>query len=212
MRAFYPICIPTRTLYPRKRLFERATDLWLSNSDAACVVVCDRIFAYNLLQREPNKTWISHLTIARRRGANLATMALKSVQHHQIEKKVRVATWDEVGRNRNFFIVRRRIRQLIHNDIAFAKIMKNFVQQYVRGFTAWERGQAEFYEYLYLTNEVALSIFMTEIQGFCTEIWEPHEEAERDPLSWLYEFRADIVASIADAKTLCRKQITIPWP
>jgi hypothetical protein len=106
-----------------------------------------------------------------------------------------IVYWDQVADSDNYKRFSARMRSVFLSEKTLASELRKFVKLRVDrfGLGAEPDREADF-EREYLLSEVCMSVFCTEVLGYCHEIWErPPAPQIPDPVKLLYNRFADVV-------------------
>ena len=211
LRLFLPICLYARSVYRTRKGMQAVFSQYLPTASAALVLVCDDLHALNqlMVQRYRDSTSAQHA--ARAQGARTVRQVynvLDRMKH--AETDVAVHAWRELAEDPRFSILLQKIRSLHREDVAFARLVASFVGRHNEILRRVLHPDAMGIELNYLLNEIAMSIFVTEVLGFNTEVWEAAPKRDMpDPLAFLYQNRSALLAELLQKHHLSRQMLLV---
>jgi hypothetical protein len=197
-RYFIPVCLYPHTKY---RTHAGATALFQKyelRSHEYLIVVADRLLVLDRLVT--GRYWsLASATVKARREAEQVLKLIKRTSHQEgAQSRGRIVYWDQIAEAAEFSAFASRLRQDVLEDDMLAGKIDEFVIRRVTRFGLGSAPERERnYEREYLLSEVCMSVFCTEVLGFCNEVWERPPAADiPDPLKLLYRDRPELVARV----------------
>lgn len=143
---------------------------------------------------------------AKRAGTNNRNMYRKLLPNSATELLV----WNDVARRPDFRRFHDAVKNLYVVDAPFALALKRFVS-FQQKRSRWDlTGDNETIEHEYLLSEIAMSIIVTEVDGYTCEIWDQQELPNFDPIRYLYDERSVFLLNALGVTRLRRTVLLLP--
>ncbi len=204
---FVPICLYTHNLTQREPC-RRLIEEFIRRDASALMVIADGPHAYNLQLRGYRPE-----TAARR--ARIAGMNLHNMLHNVMKQtggaNLQASQWEPVFQETRC--------QALFGDVERAFTMIPDLREIAERFIRFQARRAEWspqdsthaLEWSYLTEEVTMSIYATEIRGYSCEFWEDERgPTSPDPLGHLYTNHPELVRAWVNKDSLSRKLFRLP--
>jgi hypothetical protein len=205
-RYFVPVCLYPHTKYRTARgvttLFER----YKLSSREYLIVVADRLLVLDRLVTGRYFTVNSAIGKARKEAQQVASLIKRIAQKVGANASGRIVYWDDVANSAEFSGFASRLREAVLADDFLAQAVEEFIDRRVTRFgLGGDPDREREYERDYLLSEVSMSVYCTEVLGFCNEVWErPPAPDVPDPIKILYEHRPELVMRVT-ARPAARK-------
>jgi tRNA-dependent cyclodipeptide synthase len=204
---FIPICLYAKTFYRRKKNMKYIFSKYIQSSEAAMILICDDLHAYNLIIRGNCSSIDEAFKKARSQGENLHAMILNVHRQFTEVKNLSIVKWNDIASQNKYIELFQNLKSTLEQDEDLAAVVKEFVTSHVRKFY-WRRDNKEAtkWEERYLLEEITMSIYVTEILGYPRELWEiaPNPDFP-DPIGYLYKNKSAIVQKLVGKKVLARR-------
>ena len=197
-RYFVPVCLYPHTKY---RTASGVTSLFEKYRLVSCeylIVVADQLLVLDRLVTGRYFTINSAIAKARQEAKQVASLIRRVAQKSRASGFGRVVFWDEIAETSEFSEFGLRLRDAVLKDELLSRAIQEFVERRVGRFGLGSNpDQEREHEREYLLSEVCMSVYCTEVLGFCQEIWErPPAPEIPDPLKLLYQFRPNLVTGV----------------
>lgn len=211
-KVFVPICLYRDGFFLDKENLRYFLHSFTDFSEIVFLIV-DSLYANDLIIKDKAKDDIEAKFIANKRGQellvyveNVTTSFVK--RSNKISKRYKIVRWDDfasLGQYKNLY---NKFSTEIKNDIEFMSYCDEFVMYNLKKLTTSISQHKIELEREYLFGEIVMSIYISELLGFGTTIWEktPHPEMI-DPINILYSKKSDLLFRILQTKNYLRKQI-----
>jgi tRNA-dependent cyclodipeptide synthase len=197
-RYFVPVCLYPHTRYRTAlgvtTLFER----YMLSSREYLIIVADRLLVLDRLVTGRYFTVNSAISKARKEAKQVVSLIRRIAQKVGANATGRIVYWDDVAETAEFSEFASRLRGAVLTDDFLAPAIEEFIDRRVKRFGLGSDPYREReYERDYLLSEVCMSVYCTEVLGFCNEVWErPPPLDIPDPLKLLYEHRPELVTRV----------------
>jgi tRNA-dependent cyclodipeptide synthase len=197
-RYFVPVCLYPHTKYRTAEGVAALFEKYLLSSREYLVIVADRLLVLDRLVTGRYFTVNSAISKARSEAKQVVSLIRRIAQKTGADTIGRIVYWDDVAETAEFFEFASRLRQAVLADDFLAQAIEDFIDRRVKRFGAGSDPDREReYERDYLLSEVCMSVYCTEVLGFCNEVWErPPPPDIPDPLRLLYQHRPELVTRI----------------
>lgn len=204
--VFIPICLYSKSFYFQRRNIYTLLEEYITKYDRALIVLADDLWAYNHIIKGGGRNINDALQIARQRGNELASMVSRCISNRHIATHIEIRRWNEIILNPEFQAVQRVIDRLYSEHDGFRDIVSNFIEFNLSRFNVDEDQEKHYYEMRYIIEEIAMSIYCTEVLGYHTELWEKETDSP-DPIKFVYQYLPDKILQISTAHVPKRQLI-----
>lgn len=203
---FIPICLYAKTAYKRKENMQYIFSKYIQQSKTSLILICDDLHAYNLIIMNRCSSIDEAFKKAKSQCENLQAMISNIHKRFNNKDNVRIAKWNDLTRENKYIRLFDGLRRFVKQDKKLREIVDEFVALHVQKFLWRIDQEALKWEERYLLEEIAMSIYVTEILGYPRELWEtPPNPKFPDPIGYLYETRTDLIQMLVGNTTLNRK-------
>lgn len=212
-QVFMPICLYQKSVFARREEMVRTLGHYVADATGVLLLVCDTIHAYNLMLLGKAATFESAMGKALRRGEGVFRMARRVLRQVDHRERVVIMRWDELANEERYAAVRRQVERYAESELDFGAEIELFVQASLRKVYKSVPHVDEVWERRYVLDEVAMTVFVTELLGYWREVWEvvPGEQAP-DPIGFLYNRRPDLVSALTGKQNLERRLEVLSVP
>lgn len=203
--GFLPICSYSNRLRSRKGAGE-AVDFLTGNFASAALVIADELQHINLRLRgvETNEA-LKNSNIA---ASNSAIM-YESIVRSRGLSNILVTRLSVVRQKSDFRRIEHDVLRALYSVARFEEEANRFVSWSSRRFGWVDSSNNRKLEREYLNLELVTSIYMAEIAGYPTEVWEEIGSTSPDPLTVAYgSARAELLEALGKT-TLARKLVSL---
>jgi len=185
--CFIPVCFYETSLFSRKDTTRRILEKYVNPSRPAFVLVCDTIYAYNLMIWDRCPSYNEALAKAHRRGFSASRMLCNLRKILNYDDCLSIKRWDDVTNTDTYLNVHERVLDLYQKGGKFTAEVDRFVDASLVRFMKRRTEARSRWEVKYVLGEVAMSIVVTELYGYPLELWEfvPNSCAP-DPIGLVY--------------------------
>jgi hypothetical protein len=205
---FIPMCLYATSFYYQKRNIEYLFDNYISNYKHCLIVIADDLRAYNQIIKNLEENIDDALNSSRKKGDEIKNLVVNSLKDKE-GSDILIKKWVDFKQNSEFI----KIKEIVSNEIRINNSFKDVIHEFIlfnlRKFDVQEDLESKYYEHQYILEEIAMSIFATEILGYSTELWEKAPTNSPDPIKFLYENSPDIVKKITGKSQLNRILTTL---
>jgi hypothetical protein len=194
-RYFVPVCLYPHTRYRTDSGSAALFEKYEFRSHKYLIVVADRLLVLDRLMTGRYSTVSSAIHKARQEAKQIVSLIKRISYKAQAQAQGRIIFWDEIAQTAEFGAFAQLLRDLVLADHMLSAAIEEFVDRRVKRFGLGNAPDRERdYEREYLLSEVCMSVFCTEVLGFCTEVWERPPACDMpDPLKLLYDHRPQLV-------------------
>lgn len=185
---------------------------YVKSAAASTILICDDLHALNQLMVLRYKDEESALRSARLQGDRMRKQVINSLRRIGIDTDtdIRVLTWQQATNTKAFASLFKNIARMVESDDETRQMLESFVSRHNAILRRSLHENAETLERDYILNEIAMSIFMTEIEGYPAELWEAAPDPGLpDPLRFLYSHKASYLKQLTGKQELKRRLIVI---
>lgn len=197
-RYFVPVCLYPHTKYRTAAGVTALFEKYIVEAREYLIVVADRLLVLDRLVTGRYFTVDSAVIKARREAEQVSSLIERIARKAGAGASGRVVFWDEVAETAEFGEFAPRLRQAVSADGFLAGAIEEFIDRRVTRFGSGSSPDRErAHERDYLLSEVCMSVYCTEVLGFCNEVWErPPAPDIPDPLKLLYAHRPELVSGV----------------
>jgi hypothetical protein len=197
-RYFVPVCLYPHTKYRTAVGVATLFEKYILSSREYLIIVADRLLVLDRLVTGRYFTVNSAISKARKEAKQIVSLIRRIAQKVGANATGKVVYWDDVAGTAEFSEFASRLRGAVLTDVFLAQAIEEFIDRRVKRFGLGSDPDREReYERDYLLSEVCMSVYCTEILGFCNEVWErPPAPDIPDPLKLLYEHRPQLVTRV----------------
>lgn len=206
---FIPICLYNQSFYFQKKNIEYLYTHFLKNYPKSLLFIADDLKAYNFLIKDEKIDRNIALEIARKQGTEIKNMVENTLKKFN-DKSVRITKWIDLEETLAFKTIFQNVKNEIKTDSDLEIIVEQFIKYNLHKFGVNKNSESKIYERLYIHSEIAMSIFITEVLGYPTELWDKLPEINSpDPLKYLFENKRDVIKRITGKTNLDRRLLTL---
>jgi tRNA-dependent cyclodipeptide synthase len=197
-RYFVPVCLYPHTKYRTHGGVTTLFEKYALRSHGYLIVIADRLLVLDRLVTGRYWSLASAVAKARQEAEQIRRLVTRVAHKTGAQSNGRIVYWDEIAGTAEFSALAGRLRQEILDDELLAGEIDEFVTRRVTRYGLGSAPEQERdYEREYLLSEVCMSVYCTEVLGFCSEVWErPPAAAVPDPLKLLYRHRPELVERV----------------
>ena len=205
-RIYLPVCLYPHTAYRRSDVMRSIYKTYFAQAAASLVVVADDLLAYDSIVTGRFWTVEGALIKARRQGNELLRMVNRVRKTVPGVRRNSLHVWRDLTENEDFRALARAVDRFPNDDPGFNDVLAAFIDCRVQRFGWKQDPEVYAWERRYAVEEIAMSIYTTEMLGYSTEIWEKATNAgEPDPLGFLYAERNPDVRAWTGQDTTARR-------
>jgi len=204
---FIPICLYASSFYYKKRNLEELERKILIKYDKALVIIADDLRAYNLIIQNKEVDINEALKKSTHRGNEIENMINKFFKNRTSKSFITLNKWNFYIHNPIFIKIKSLIEREIENNLILKNIVLDFISYNLKKFGVDQNIKNNFYEFKYITEEITMSIYVTEILNYNTELWEKQDIKTPDPISEIYLNCSDFLKKIINKNKLHRNLI-----
>jgi hypothetical protein len=195
-RYFVPICLYPHTAYRTHDGVEYLFEKYELQQHDYMIVIADRLLALDRLVTGRYWSVDTVYVKAKQEAGQIHNLIAKVSHRAEAHERGSIAYWDEIVSHWRFEEFSIRMRDEVLADQLLRTALDEFVSRRVSRFGLGSNLQREReFEREYLLGEVCMSVFCTEVLGYCIEVWErPPAPDLPDPLKLLYDSRPEVVA------------------
>jgi len=205
---FIPICLYATSFYYQKRNIEILYSNYISKYSRCLIVIADDLRAYNLIIKNEEENITDALVKARQKGNEIKNLVIHSLNQKEGTEIV-IKKWRDFMDKPEFIAIKDIVNNEINSNNVFNNVVHEFILFNLRKFEVQEVLESRYFEHQYILEEIAMSIYATEILGYSTELWEKAPIDSPDPIKFLYENSTEIVKRITNKTVLTRTLITL---
>ena len=194
-RYFVPVCLYPHTRYRTSAGVTALFQKYELRVHDYLIVVADRLSVLDRLVTGRYWTADSATVKARQEARQVVGLIERTRKKMGARGNGRVVFWDDIAETAQFAAFAGRLRAELSADPMVMGAIEEFCERRARRFGLGNAPDRErSYEREYLLSEICMSVFCTEVLGFCTEIWERPPAADApNPLKLLYDVRPEMV-------------------
>lgn len=207
---FVPICLYSKSFYYIKDNIEYLFKEIITQYDKSVLIIADDLRAYNLIIKKEESSIDIAYNKARNRGSEIRNMILKVLEKVDENDNIKIHFWKEISGLEKYIQLKNKIETLIQSDSNISCEIDRFIEYNLSKIAKENNSLITAYEYRYILEEITMSIYMTEVENYTTELWEKRLNLdEPDPIQFIYENYSRDLMDILDSNKLKRKLITL---
>ena len=208
---FLPICLYSKN-YKLKENVKYVFKNYIIPSKSSLILICDDLHAYNLIIRGIASQADAFIK-AKMQGENLKKMILNVKKKFTELENFELLSWNDLSSQFSFKRILTGVEDHLYKDSELEKQVIQFIITNIQKFNGRVNLSNKKWERRYLLEEIAMSIYVTEIKGYWLEFWDsPPDPHCADPIGFLYKERPDIVKRLVGKNKLNRKLRLINFP
>jgi hypothetical protein len=194
-KYFVPICLYPHTKYRTAGGITTLFQKYRFDSSEYLIVIADWLLALDNLVTGRYWSYESVFAKARRDAKPVYELIKRVSGKAKAQNRGKIVYWDDIASTGDFKELSRRMRDQFRTEELLSSALEEFISLRVGRFGLGSSPEKEReYEREYLLSEVCMSVFCTEVLGYCEEIWERSPAPNvPDPIKLLYSDRPDAV-------------------
>lgn len=181
---------------------------YISQFDRTLIVIADDLRAYNLIIKNEETSIDEALVKARQKGDEILNLVSKTIGIAD-NPNIVIKKWKDIMEIEDFLKIKNVVNTTINSHEEVKAVVHDFILFNLRKFDVEADLESRYYENQYIVEEIAMSIYATEILDYSTELWEKSPVDSPDPIKFLYDNSTDIVKHITNKSVLHRRLITL---
>jgi len=203
-----PICLYPKSVYKSETSLDILATKYINNSSKTLILICDYLSAYNSIIMGSAMSFEHALFKTRHESSYMLQLFGNMSQRHNITLDIRM--WGQFYQDPRFRMHLKRMKKLIKSSVEFENSLHSFISEHLKSMRCNVYKSTYKWEERYVTEEIAMSTYITEILGYSLELWEDYYKSENilvDPIAYLYSTFKDSLLEVLSKQTLERKLI-----
>lgn len=206
-KLFIPVCLYSQSAYRRKDNIDQLLTLIAQRDEGAFILIADFVHVFFLLLTSKSDTFEEAMDKAKQDGANVHRMIENRLSRLGGEIDVLLSYWSDVSACKDYLSLKERVVNAAIVDEKFANVVKVYGEKSLEKLRIRKTEKHSGYERNYLLNEVAMSLYVSEVMGYPIEIWENKPLSYvSDPITYLYTENRNLLKTLAGKDDLQRVQ------